>query len=171
MHHRQRPAAGRHLLAGCGDLRESHRVVHRIVLACATAAERDHRQPNRPHVHGADNSRLRRLRRHRHRCGWQVAIGRLEEIGGPAQLRHHRAEALGCGATVQGLLGRLARRGRIGVEAAQGEQLGAERDRHLAEALVARRTGQVVDGLPHLHGVARRPPEHPVHVGEERRGG
>ena len=55
----------------------------------------------------------------------QVRVRVLEEVGGPAERGDHRGEALGGRAAAQ-------RRGRVAaVEAAEGEELAAERDGHL----------------------------------------
>ncbi len=48
------------------------------------------------------------------------------------------------------------------------EHLGAQRERHLDQPLVARAAGQVVDRLAHLDRVAGGPAEHLVHVGQQR---
>ena len=57
---------------------------------------------------------------------------------------------------------------RVGREAREREQLGAERHRHPIEARIAPRAGQIIDGVAHFDRVAGGAGERLVHVGDER---
>ena len=145
-------------------------MVHRIALAHPAAAKGNHGQPNRPHIHALNHPRRRRLHLHRHRCRWQVPGRRLEEIRGTAQLSDHRREALRRRAGVQSALrGGSGGRG-IRRHAPEHQQLRAQCKRHVAKTLVERllRSAHRSDS-PHLHRIPRRPPQHPIHIRQERR--
>jgi hypothetical protein len=144
-------------------------VVDRIVLARPAAAERHDREAHGANVDRAYGARLAGLRLERDRRAGKVALRRLEEVGGAPELAHHRAKALGRCAAVERLLGRAAGGRLVRLDATQHQQLGAERERDFAQAIVARSPGQVVDRLAHLHRVAGTAAEHSIHVREQRR--
>ena len=119
-----------------------------------------------------DRARLGRLGGERHRRRRQVAVGRLERGRPGRPARATIAAKRSAAAPLSSARSAAARAAlRVGLDAAEHEQLRAQRERDLAQALVAGRAGEVVDRLAHLHRVAGRAAEHAVHVGEQRRGG
>ena len=138
-----------------------------IVLAGAAAAEVDDRDPDRADVDRGDRPARVRLDRPDHGRVGQVPRRSVDQIDGAAQLEHHRAEPLGRRAALERSERGGAGRGHVAGQATQHEHLGAQRERHLEQPLVVRGSGQVIDRLPHLDRVARRPPQHLVHVGEQ----
>ena len=74
-------------------------------------------------------------------------------------------------AAVERLLRRLhAPTSSSGPAAGRAGAAGGQRERHLVQALIAGRAGQVVDRLAHLERVTRRRAEHRIHIGEQRDG-
>ena len=91
----------------------------------------------------------------------------LDQVSRAAERRDHALEALRRRAAVEcvgdsGLGGR-----RVLGKPADLQQLRRERDHDLVQARVARGTGQVVERLPDLQGVAGAAPEHLIHVGDQ----
>ena len=162
MHDGQRALGRPDALAGRGDLAEADRVVDALGLVAAPAAQPDDGQADRANVDRRHHAGALGLGGHDDGGAREVALGRLEQIGGAAEGGDHRGEALGRGAAGQ-------RRGRVGVDPTEAQQLLAERERHLEQALVAGRAGELVDRLVDLERVARGAAQDSVHVGQQRR--
>ena len=140
-----------------------------LVLAQAAAAELEHGDADVAHgdrAHAARGLRedLERVRRAR-----QVAVGVVEQVRRAAERGAHAREALGGGARRERLAGGGARRRVVGVQPAEPQQRGAQRERDLDQPrLGGARVGEHAERLAHLDGVARGAAEHLVHVGEQR---
>ena len=136
------PAGGRraHGLTERRHLRQPDGVIDRVGLTRAAAAERHDRDADGAHVDRADDAGLERLDRTDDRGLWQVArCGASSRFGGTAERSDHRREHLGgrCRSRARARP-RRGPRCRSLCEAAQHEQLGAQRERHLDQPRVAR---------------------------------
>ena len=85
-------------------------------------------KPSRPAVDVGD-----------HRGAGEVRLEAVEEVGRAAEGRDHALEALGGGARLEGHAHAVGAVGRVGGDAAERQQLGAERDGHVPEPAVDRR--------------------------------
>ena len=114
---------------------EADRVVDpRLVGPHTAAAHPDDGQADRPGVLGRHEPDARWKDRQRDLGERQVGVGALEEVGGPAEGRHHAGEPLGGFARCERALARRPALGDAREEPAGDEQLGRERHRHLVLA-------------------------------------
>ena len=138
-----------------GELGQADGRVDRVLRSCATAAERDDREPDGPGVDRRHATRVLGGNRHLDVGPFEIPIWVFDEVGRAAESGDHLGELLH-GSAVEGGFDLRPPVSDVGRQRRQHEHLGTERDDHVVHARLAPGAREVLDRVHDLDGVAGR---------------